>query len=418
MELIEIYESNILNNGQKYFDNLSHQFDNSNIEKNLLDLALYIKEGGNLHYLISRYRRGRSIIYLDSLKQTLIFDIVYLREKEFITGLNVILSKHLSETQLITILSNELNVRLFQNYNHSVDSNDAEYKIELGGYNIEDYLDELKSKEENLEHIILGNLYGQIDIKTEDKQTLIYENPWLDLAWEVEGNLYKPLTKNIHAQDERYIDEFNSCSKDEYKYQLGILPEPFWGNVLDAEIVILTLNPGYVIIKNLVEFDLLENDEKIEFIKEKCSLMSLEGKQFVPENPISNSISDYYWDKKSKFLRDTYLNSNKKIGLIQYVGYQSEEFKDLPKKITKKIYHLEDELLYTQRFTVRIVKYLIQQKRVIIVARNEKLWYNVIKELIDYPKLVVLDNYRNTVLTPNNCKKSGRYHLIDEALKN
>lgn len=86
------------------------------------------------------------------------------------------------------------------------------------------------------------------------------------------------------------------------------------------------------------------------------------------------------------------------------------------KRITEKIYHLEEGILFTQKFTVRLVEYLIQQKKVIIIARNEKLWRNAVKGLNGYENLITLDNYRNTYITPNNCKKSGKWNLIEKAL--
>jgi hypothetical protein len=194
---------------------------------------------------------------------------------------------------------------------------------------------------------------------------------------------------------------------------LGILPEPFWGNVLDANIIILTRNPGYVIEKNLIEYNSLEENEQVQLIKDQCNLMLLNGRELIPPNPVYNSISDYYWDKKTRELRKLYPNANSEIAIIQYIGYPSKKYKCLPKKISN---NLENELLPTQLFTMRVVRYLMQQNRVIVIARCEKDWYHVIPELAVYPNLIVLDNYGNTVLTPNNCKKSRKWHLIEKVL--
>ena len=57
----------------------------------------------------------------------------------------------------------------------------------------------------------------------------------------------------------------------------------------------------------------------------------------------------------------------------------------------------------------------MQEERVIILTRGEKIWFNAIQELRDYPKLVTLKNYRNICITPGNCKNQG-FELIENAL--
>ncbi|MDD3738132.1 MAG: hypothetical protein PHP31_02405 [Lentimicrobiaceae bacterium] len=247
-------------------------------------------------------------------------------------------------------------------------------------------------------------------------ENLLAENPWLEVAKKVKDNSYFPLKKNVYSGDKEYIKRFNDKIQDKdkklYKYRLKLLPEPFWGNVLDAEIVILTLNPGYVKAKNNDMYKSLHEDEKKKFIKEQCEAMSLKSTEFIPSNPVRNSISDFYWDKRTKHLRDKFKNANSKIALVQYIGYTSQNYKNMYNTITT-------ELLDTQKFTVRLVKYLIEQERVIIIARGKKLWLEAVKELNDKnANLITLDNYRNTYITPNNCKKSGKWNLIEERLDN
>lgn len=378
----EYYEDLI--NSKKYWDYQSHEFGSIVIEKKLLNLAEYLKIGGNLHYLISKYKQSKSLNSRNAVKQTIENYLETLADEESIS------LEQYSESQLITVLSKELKNRLFDDYN--VNLHKSESKISFGNINLD------------------------LNIQ-EDKETLFYDNPWLELVDEILENSYKPLNKNIHIEDKKYIDEFNSTAKEDYNYHLEILPEPFWGNVLDSEVAILTLNPGYIKKKNTDEYDELTENEKIEFIKDQCKSMSLLSSEFIPSNSNRNSISDYYWDKKTKKLRSLFKDANSKIALIQYIGYTSYKFKDLPKKITEKIYHLEDGILFTQKFTVRLVEYLMQQKKVIVIARNENLWYKAVKGLREYDNLIILDNYRNTYITPDNCKKSGKWYLIEKALK-
>jgi len=378
----EYYEDLI--NSKKYWDYLSYEFGSIETEKKLINLAEYLKIGGNLHYLISKYKRGRCINVRNGVKQTIENYLETLANEESIS-----LDQY-SESQLITILSKELRNRLFDDYNLSHQNFEPE--------------------------IAFGNFNPDLDF-SEDKKMLFYENPWLDLAEEIKENSYKPLKENIHIEDKNCIDEFNCSVNEEYKYHLEILPEPFWGNVFEAEIVILTLNPGYVYEKNYGEYEQLSEEGKIKFVKGQCDSMSLKSEEFIPSDFYRNSLSDFYWDRKTKKLRAEFKNANSRIALIQYVGYTSCKFKNLPPKITRKIYHLEDDILHTQKFTVRLVKYMMQQNRIIVIARNKNLWFNAVEGLDRYEKLIVLDNYRNTSITPNNCKKSGKWYLIEKALK-
>jgi hypothetical protein len=376
------YFENLINS-RKYWDLYSSEFHSIETDQKLLNVAEYLNLGGNLHYLISVYKRNKRIDIRNAVSQSIKFFL------EKLANDDKVLLRGYSETQLITILSRELKNRRFNDYN--VNLHKSEPKISFGSLNLD------------------------LNIQ-EDKETLFYDNPWLDLVNEIVDNSYKPLNENIHIEDQKYIDEFNSSATEEYNYHLEILPEPFWGNVLNSEIAILTLNPGYVKQKNTDEYEGLSENEKIEFVKDQCKSMSLQSSEFIPTNSNRNSISDYYWDKKTKELRSKYKDANSKIALIQYIGYTSYKFKDLPRKITEKIYHLEEGILYTQKFTVRLVEYLIQQKKVIIIARNENLWYKAVKGLKGYENLITLDNYRNTYITPNNCKKSGKWYLIENAL--
>lgn len=378
----EDYEQLI--NSKKYWNYLSYEFKTQSADAKLINIAEYLKMGGNLHDLIRKYKQCKNIDNRNQVKPTIEKYLKIISKEQ-----NLFFIKQFSESQLITILSRELESRLYEDYDLNTKS--------------------VHSK------IMYGNFNPCLNL-VEDKETLFYDNPWLDLVEDIEDNLYNPLDENVHIEDKKFIDEFNCSVADEYFYHLEILPEPFWGNVLDAKIAILTLNPGYIDSKNRIAFENLSEENKIQFIKNQCETLSLKSKEFIPSYNDRNNISDYYWDKKTHKLREQYKNANSKIALIQFMGYTSFKFKDLPKKITRKIYHLEDDLLYTQKYTVRLVNYLMQEKRVIIIARGSTLWFKAVKDLKGYENLIILDNYRNTSITPNNCKKSGKWDLITKAL--
>lgn len=318
-----------------------------------------------------------------AVRDTIAFYLNYLACTEYIPFYGC------TESQLITFLSKELNGRLFNDYNY--DANTSTPRIRVGDLNLDWDL-------------------------ADDRETLFFDNPWFDIAQEVQENSYLPNAVNVHAEDKKYVDEFNGTA-NECKYELGILPEPFLGNVLDAAVVILALNPRYYWENDRMRYDLLSDQEKVAFIRAQCNAMLLESDLLIPDDFHRNTICDYYWDNATRELLGSFEGANIQTALIQYIGYSSSEYKDLPKKITREIYNLEDDILYTQKYAVRLVKYLMQQSRVLIIPNHCKQWFSAVEGLETYEKLIILDNPRNTSITPNNCKKSGEWHLIQTALQ-
>lgn len=251
------------------------------------------------------------------------------------------------------------------------------------------------------------------------KNELFEKNPWRDLVKCIENNNFRPLEKNIFSEKEgEIIDKFNEELKNkEFTFRSDVLPEPYWGNVLDAKVVILTLNPGYIKRVNADIYELLSEDHKTRFIKEKLKNLLFENKNFVSKEVSVNAISDYYWEDKTKELfpnnsePKAFEELNSKIAFIQFIPYHSVIYKGISKK-----YLNEDNLLPSQKFTVELIKYLIEEKRIIIIARAKDLWVNAVKELADYSDLVELKNNRQTHISKNNCK-DGKFELILNALK-
>jgi len=153
--------------GKTYFDSNCHEFKSIPVEQKLLNLALYVHEGGDLHFAISAYKKDRSEYTLSSLIHTLLSYIEYLRTGEEPGLLSELLEEYLSEYQIITLLEEELKSRLRVEY----ESKDnyfiikENYRIEIGGYHIEEYLEQpFPTKEERLVAIFKGNLKGIFDL--------------------------------------------------------------------------------------------------------------------------------------------------------------------------------------------------------------------------------------------------------------
>lgn len=150
-----------------YFDCYSYEFRKKTTRDKLLTLALYLKDGGDLHYAIDNYKSDKSDTILMSLIPTLLLYIGYLRTGNAESLLNVLLKKYLSEYQLISLLSAELKANL--NYSFEDMRSDSPwkkiYRIDIGEYNVDKFFNQTNlTKKELLLSIIKGNLPDDFDI--------------------------------------------------------------------------------------------------------------------------------------------------------------------------------------------------------------------------------------------------------------
>ena len=65
------------------------------------------------------------------------------------------------------------------------------------------------------------------------------KNPWSEFAESPKHDYY------ILDADKAIIDRFNEKENDTYRIHTEIMPAPFMGNVLEAPILLLLLNPGF-----------------------------------------------------------------------------------------------------------------------------------------------------------------------------
>jgi len=377
-----------------------------------LHLALFLRDGGDLRSLINNYRSKKAPYVTESIYDTLMMNLVYLRTGEFITELNTILSERLNESQLIDLFSAELRELPISQIAPNNTGFGTPFKLDMTcrtRYDLEKYA---KEYPEPLDKIIYGeDLVGKLDIFTETRERLAADNPWLWIAKEIEDDEYKNPTDAVHMQDRLIIESFNASAKDEYRLRLNLPPEPFQGNPLDAEVVILTLNPGFVEKCNVGKYNALTEAEQKEFVKAKCLTMSMQDELCVPDDDVINDIGEGYWKRKLKAALEI-PDANKKIAVIQFLGYFSY------KAIPKKYFGGDEPLLYTQEYTMRLIRYLMQEEKVIIIARREKEWYRHIPELEYYEKKILLVNYRNPTISQGNCiDKDNGWKLIEAALK-
>ena len=410
----EEYGIPLLSRLKTYFDYPSHESKTKTINDKLEDLGGFITIGGNLRAAIAQYRQRHDPVYTSTIYDTLLHYVSFLRTGEAITELNLMFKKRLSvtESQLIDILIEELKIRTQVEYDNEGSPIGFKLSNVNAQYDLDKYVTENDSNENKLKKIILGHyLIDKAYILDDTPEKLYIDNPWLRIAYEIEGQGYENPKYAVHAEDRQIVEAFNAQANDEHRLRLDLPPEQFQGNPLNAEVIILMLNPGFVEKCNVGKYEILSITEQKEFIKAKCATMSMKDELCVPDNDIINAIGEQYWPRKLKYVMETIPNANKKIAVVNVLGYFSVKYKPIP----KKLFGIDEQLLYTQKFTIRLVQYLMNKGKVIIIARGEKEWYRLIPKLETYVKKVLLNSYRNPSITPNNCQNNG-FKLIEEAL--
>ena len=206
------------------------------------------------------------------------------------------------------------------------------------------------------------------------------ENPWLNL---------KKTGKNYIAKgDKDVLDKWNKkiqSNKEqnyvtEHEFHLELLPEPFWGDLENANVYILSGNPGFggneqkidgkqafidAIKENLnrdasrliwLDSDLKENTKDKEYEKDGETVLYHPGFE--------------YWEEKTKELREK-AGDDLNICVIELFPYHSQKISDEMKKCASE--------LPSREFVDFYIEKAINDGKRIVIARCKSEWLNRIK---------------------------------------
>jgi len=223
------------------------------------------------------------------------------------------------------------------------------------------------------------------------------KNPWLSLA--LDHNRKSFLIK----EEESIIAKFNTRVSDQYKIHTSIFPAPFMGDVHNASVIILMLNPG---------FDPKEEQAGYYSIYKDWWLKQIQHLLPCPELPLFCLDDEYvekssYWSNKLKPLTDIIGKEivARKVAKIQYFPYHSREFKPLYKRLLKE--EGFESYLASQLYNFNFVKKAMKRNALIIIPRSKKYWFEAIPKLREYSNLYFTKNYRNPILSKNNLGESN-----------
>lgn len=227
--------------------------------------------------------------------------------------------------------------------------------------------------ERGREFLIFGNLTIK-PFTMETKETLLKENPWLELAEKLKNSDYRGSPDILVCSGDRTaIEAFNETADELHKIRLEGAPEPVHGRFFDAKVALLTLNPGWVECTdkqsgNDGTLKEMTSEDRRYFLQKKAEAMLLEGCPFPTKDETLRAIDTDYWNKLLKEVLNRCPDAPNYLTIIQYLGYHSKKYKD----IGKRLIHSESGLLPTQEFAVKLVRYLMNKGVLIVICRSKK----------------------------------------------
>jgi len=380
-----------------YFDEICVEWANLNWEEKVLHIGFAVSQGLDLRHEIIEYLDDHDYINRDTVKRTLCKYIALLRfgdskkyEEEY-NATYIVLDRNMSKLDdVIELLRIEFKLRIGGEFK----GKDVEF---IRKYIAPPYTMKLFNDEENMLDIVTHPT-GYKKVTEEDIRK---ENHWPGVG-ERCYNRYDLFTEEperyrIYPEDEDILEAFNKKAGNKTKYYLGCPAEPWHGNPLNASVVILSLNPGFIPGVNDVKAQQFGPAQKEAIWMEMRSWLELsQGASFMPINPLTfevmDELGDHYWTNKLRPLLKEYkmddVSFYREIALLQLCAYSSEKYADFPK----------GTVLPSQQLTKDIIRYIAYEKpeTQFVLMRGEPKW----KELLDadvwetiQPRLIVNKNY-------------------------
>ncbi|MDP1811736.1 MAG: hypothetical protein Q8K66_10080 [Sediminibacterium sp.] len=234
-------------------------------------------------------------------------------------------------------------------------------------------------------------IYNQELPKTIVEQTIL-NNPWEQI-----------LNKRSHFvldSDNATIEKFNQKVAFDYHIHTDLLPEPYIGDPLKADIFLLALNPGYA---GSEQEYLRQNPALFQALLNNLIHKNIDYPLFYLEERFNDSPGARWWDRILKPILNEVSNNKlllaHKICELQYFPYHSKSYKSI------------NEILSSQNYTFDLLRSAIKNNKMIIILRSERLWVDAIPELSgNYCKL---NSYQNVIISENNLGKADFKRLID-----
>ncbi|HIH3052324.1 TPA: hypothetical protein ACYQHN_002191, partial [Streptococcus pneumoniae] len=213
------------------------------------------------------------------------------------------------------------------------------------------------------------------------------KNPWNQLSnVDINGEQAILATEDVELI-KKYTStkHYKNLKDDIYRLQLGFCPQQFVGDIQNADIIVLSKNPGYT-----PEFKTLYDHDK-NYQKTLLNNLQLKGNLYFHAFDLDTNEFGY-WAKKFKVWFDDVDNLqdlkeklpwfSKHVALAEYFPYYSTKYDDkLNDFISKEGY------FPTQKFLFNLIRERVLDDNdpvIIIITRSYNKWYDAIPQLKEY----------------------------------
>lgn len=248
--------------------------------------------------------------------------------------------------------------------------------------------------------------------KFDNEQEAKHYNPWKKVIklFEIYEKkcLFDDNNEYVLKEDRDRIIKFNEdIKKHDDRIILQTPPEPWRGNPLEANLIILSLNPGYDANINKTMAKLLQADNAIRegVVSFRKDTLNLDAHSFLPKDIPTRTISikeaedmlgGWYWTKRFNTIRKDFIDKTKldenefykRVAVLQFFGYSSSTCeKGFP-------YYKTHEELPSQEFNRRLIEYLVTHKSDkvrFLILRAKKQWVEFLGDVYDKNQFMFLE---------------------------
>ncbi len=202
------------------------------------------------------------------------------------------------------------------------------------------------------------------------------DNPWRHL---------QPKAPYILLEDMQDIASFNEKAAIEHRIVMDILPEPFLGNISDAKVILLNLNPGFS------EKDLFWHTQSSFISENRKNLQHESNPPFYLLNTTFRDSGGFLWwhAHLKQFISLFGLNViSRTFMCIEFFPYHSKRYKQMP-------------VIPSQGYSFHLVREAMKRRLPVIVMRGKRLWTEGVPELSAYP-FICLNSAQNVTISKNN----------------
>lgn len=217
-------------------------------------------------------------------------------------------------------------------------------------------------------------------------------NPW---------NLLSSVSPYVLETEKTIVESFNEEVKPQFEHQLQYFPEPFLGDVINAKVILLNLNPGVDILNQQFH----KEDRYLIRANKNIRHQPQDFPFFLLDHVLKGLPGHEWWSKKLKrLISETSVEKVAKgIACVELHGYPSERYK-----------HISG--LASMKYSKYLVEKAMERKAFLIIMRGQKFWQSIVPNLSEYENKSHVINVQNPCITPNNLCNSKHYDQIKSLL--